>query len=291
MRDYRKTEVYKMLHNRLLLVSLITGILCACVSALYMWRLYDSSMGPGGILAWSREQKDFPKENVLEFMTLFSSWMGAEQQSASSRVFYLITPLLSAMPCGWSFWEELNSGYLHMIVTRKDRKSYFCAKIWISFLTGGIVLTLPQVLNLWILSLHIPAIRPNVIYNLYLSSMGHGDLFSNVLYAHPLCYIMLILGIDFVFGGLFALMSVSAAFFAGSQLSATVIPFVILLIADSCKSFLYYISYIEISPLNILHPMSAPNNVQAPAVIIWILILLVSTVPLIVIKGCRLEIL
>lgn len=123
----------------LLLVSLITGILCACGSALYMWRLYDSSMGPGGILAWSREQKDFPKENVLEFMTLFSSWMGAEQQSVGSRLFYMITPFLAAMPCGWSFWEELNSGYLHMIVTRKDRKSYFFVKVWISFLTGGMV--------------------------------------------------------------------------------------------------------------------------------------------------------
>ncbi len=290
MKNYLKAELWKLFRNHLFWATLAVGILCAVTSAVHACRLYDGELGPAGILSRLRSQGDSPKENYLVSMTLYNSWMNAEIQSPGAKIFFLITPVLASLPTAWSFFEEIHSSYLHLLVPKKGRKVYFSAKILVAFLTGGCLISLPQLLNLWLVAMHIPAIRPNVLYSLY-ASVDHGDLFSGLFYSHPLCFCFAILGMDFIFGGLFALMSLAASFYVRSHLGAVAIPYIVLLVVDACRSFQYYISYIEISPIFLLHPNTAPNSVQLPAVIFWEGMLLLVTVPVILRKGCKLEIL
>ncbi|GEM_PF-3841337 len=279
-----------MRHNRLFWCSLAIGLTCAVISAIIMWKYFDSEFGSGGNLNLIKSKAMPLEDNFLLGTTLFNSWMNAEKVAVTSRIFFLITPLIAALPCGWSFSEELHSSYLHTLVTLKSKKDYFLSKILVSFLEGGLLIALPQLVNLWLISLHIPALKPNPIYMLY-SSVAHGDIYSRIFYLHPLLYVFLILIINFIFGGFFALLSLTAAFFVRTHLASVIVPYIILLVIDSLRTFQAYLSYSELSPLYLLHPITAKNSVQLHVVILWSILLFVITVPVIMKRGCSLEIL
>lgn len=284
-----KTEIKKLADNSLFWICLGIGTICVLMSALYTWRLYYSEVGSGGILAMLESSNAESKMNVLAMQTLYNSWIGADRQSFGAETFYILAPFIAALPFGWRFSEELHSGYLHMAVPLSGRRRYFTTKLLVSFFGGGMLLVLPQLFSIFITALYIPAIKVSVIYSPY-TAIIHGDMFSELFYTHPLAYIMAVLAVDFVFGGLFAWMSLATAFFVQSRIAAVIVPFLLLLLSDSAKSFFYYISYIEISPLNFLHPMSSPNYVKGWVVIIWIFLLSVTSSSIVLIRGCKREI-
>ncbi len=288
MRNCIKMERKKMTGDVLVWSCLGIGMLFVLMSGWYTWRLYYSEIGSGGILARLEESGAAGKENPLVMQTLYNSWIGADKQSMGAAMFYLAGPLLAMLPFGWRFSEELHSGYLHVAVPLCGRSAYLGAKLTVSFLGGGMILLLPQLFSILLTALYIPAIKPSVIYSLY-TALTHGDMFAGLFYAHPLGYLMAVLAIDFVFGGLFAWISLAAAFFVRSCLVAVIVPYLLLLLADSAKTCLYYISYVEISPLNLLHPMSAPNYVKGWVVALWIVVLAVGTLSVILVRGCRRE--
>lgn len=284
-----KTEMKKLADNSLFWICLGIGAIFVLMSTLYTWQLYYSELGSGGILAMLESSNTESKENILAMQTLYNSWIGADKQSLGATMFYILAPLIAAFPFGWYFSEELHSGYLHVVVPFNGRKCYFITKLVVSFFGGGMLLVLPQLLSVLITALYVPAIKPSVIYSPY-TAIIHGDLFAELFYTHPLGYIMVVLAIDLVFGGLFAWFSLATAFFTHSRLVTVIAPLLLLLLADSAKTCLYYISYIEISPLNLLHPMSSPNYVKGWVIIIWILLLLIITSSIILIRGYRREI-
>lgn len=284
-----KTEMKKLADNSLFWICLGIGAIFVLMSALYTWQLYYSELGSGGILAMLESSNTESKENILAMQTLYNSWIGADKQSLGATMFYILAPLIAAFPFGWYFSEELHSGYLHVVVPFNGRKCYFITKLVVSFFGGGMLLVLPQLLSVLITALYVPAIKPSVIYSPY-TAIIHGDLFAELFYTHPLGYIMVVLAIDLVFGGLFAWFSLATAFFTHSRLVTVIAPLLLLLLADSAKTCLYYISYIEISPLNLLHPMSSPNYVKGWVIIIWILLLSIITSSIILIRGYRREI-
>lgn len=284
-----KMEMKKLAGTPLFWTCLGIGAIFVFMSTLYTWQLYHSELGSGGMLAVLESSGIESKENILAMQTLYNSWIGADKQLMGAAMYYLLAPLIAALPFGWHFSEELHSGYLHVIVPLSGRKRYFITKLLISFLGGGVLLALPQLFSVLITALYIPAINPSVIYSPY-TAIIHGDMFAELFYTDPLGYIMVVIGIDFVFGGLFAWLSLAIAFFVHSRLVTVIAPFLLLLLADSAKTCLYYISYIEISPLNILHPMSASNYVKGWVVFIWIILLSTITSSIVLIRGCRREI-
>lgn len=284
-----KMETRKALSGRFFLASLGLGLAFALMSGIYMLKAYFADYGVMGIVRFVEENGGQTKDNILMTQNLYNSWIGGDKQSLGATLFYTLTPLLAVLPCGWAFCEELNSGYLHMIAFRRGRRPYFLAKLAASFLAGGLALVLPQLFSFLFSALFFPAVQPNILYNMYLP-IDHGSMLSGLFYVHPMAYLAVLMAINFVFGGLFAWLSMAAAFFTRSRVAAIIVPFLLLLLADAAKSFLYYISYIEISPLNILHPMTPVNVIKGWVVLIWIAVLAAATVPIVLIKGCRREI-
>ncbi len=289
MKDHLKTETGKTVRSSFFLVSLGVGLLFAFMSALSAWRLFHGEMGVGGDIAFLEANGQESKDNVWAAQNLYNSWIGADNQSLGAGLFYVMAPLLAMLPCGWNFFEELDGGYLHMAAPRRGRKPYFQAKLAVAFLAGGTVVALPQLANFLLTALYMPGVRPSVIYDMY-TPIIHGDMLSGLFYRHPVAYIGVVIVMDFVFGGLFAWLPMAAAFFVRSGLAAVILPYLAVLLADSAKTILYYISYTEISPLNILHPMSAPNHVKGWVVLLWMAVLAGMTAPVILIRGCKREI-
>lgn len=275
-----------MVKNRWFAISIAFGLLCAVISLWSVLKLYDSRMEELLLM----EQQQLPSlDDFTQGVTLYNSWMGGQSSTLGHSLFYTLLPLLAVLPCGWCFSEELNSGYLHMVVPLCGRRRYFMGKMGAYFIAGGLIALVPQLASILLTALFIPAVQPKILYFTYYP-IAHGAMLSGLFYTRPALYLAVILGMDVVFGGLYAWLSMTVALLTGKRMSAIVIPFLLLLAGDMAKNLILYISYLEISPLVILHPLSPTNIVKGWVVLAWMGILLAASVPVLLWKGARYEI-
>lgn len=66
---------------------------------------------------------------------------------------------------------------------------------------------------------------------------------------------------------------------------------IILIGADLLRTFFLYISYVEVSPLLLMHPMPVVNATKAVVLLGWLLVFTALSVPIVYAKGRRYEIL
>lgn len=287
MKNQLRIELYKAFKNKILLFSVVLGIVFAVMSAISRLRLFYSDLGMTGILAYNQgETKVNP---IIQAFTVYSNWIGGESESIGYTLFFNLFPLLAMLPYGWSFCSELNSGYIKNMIPRTKRTPYFLSKLIASFLTGGTAILIPLLFSFLLISLFVPAMKPNVIYDMYFPFV-HGSLFSALVYEHPLIFTGIYLCIDFVFAGLFACLPVAMTFFSRNQVAVLVAPFLFVQGCALLRNFLLYISYVEISPIFLLHPIPVMNAVKAPVLLGWFLFFTLISVPVILKRGRSFEI-
>ena len=289
MKKTLSIELGKAIKNRWFAISIAFGAICAVMSLAAVLKNYCSDTGIEGIVQNLEANQLAALDDLTQMTTLYNSWIGGVGLTLGHSLFYTLLPLLSVLPCGWCFCEELNSGYLHMAIPQCGRRRYFSAKMAAYFLAGGLIALVPQLISLLLTALFIPAVRPNILYHIYYS-IAHGAMLSGLFYSHPMVYIVVVLGIDFIFGGLYAWLSMTVAMLTRNRMNAIIVPFLFLLAGDMARNLILYISFLEISPLMILHPLSPSNIVKGWIALAWMGILLVASVPILLYKGGRYEI-
>lgn len=155
--------------------------------------------------------------------SMFYRWIGASSFPMQSYLFYLILPVLACLPAGSSYYEDLHSGYYIHIYTRNRKKEYLFAKYIAVFLSGGTAIVLPLLISLYLTAMRFPMLAPEPImgFGPNVRSMGH-----LLFYQHPWLHTLLFLGIDFIFAGGIAGISLLTTFFTNYKFTALITPFV-----------------------------------------------------------------
>lgn len=286
MKNLLYIELKKALCNRFFVFSILLGFIFVVMSAYNVVTEFESGFMN---MIHNVEEMGYIKYKITEGPTLYNSWIGGESSSLGFTLFFTLLPLLAILPYGHSFSEEKRSGYLKTVIPKCGRKNYFSAKILASFISGGLAVTIPLVFSLLLVAMFIPAVNGSPVYDQYFS-VTHGNLFSELAHSNPMVFTIVYLCIDFIFSGLFACMSITAAFFFKQRLAPLVLPYLALLGADMARSFLYYVSTLEISPIKILHPMPIYNTTKDFIMLGWFFVFAAVTVPIILYRGCRHEI-
>ena len=154
---------------------------------------------------------------------LFNNWMGNELYPIQCYIFYLILPLLAVLPFGSSFFEDRKSGYIINVCTRVDKKTYYKAKYMAVFLSGGVAVATPLLLNLIMSSMFLPALLPDNGSNGTISPV---TMLYELFFTHPLIYILMFIVIDFLFAGVIATLSLSYTYFTEHKFGVLIVPFV-----------------------------------------------------------------
>ncbi len=166
-----------------------------------------------------------------EGFSLFVQWLGTRYASAVNSIFYLIWPVLAAIPYGWSYSKDRLSGYYNQIVTRSNRRIYFYSKYIATFVSGGMVLSIPLLFDLLINALVCPFCVPDVTSSL--SAVINVSFLSKLFYTYPWVYALIWCFLDFLWGGFSACM----CFLAGTKIRLRVVimlvPFICFVLADS----------------------------------------------------------
>ncbi len=269
MKRLLKLELKKAFCSRWFIAALLIGMvlagICACTTAV-------SFYGEGGPAEYIKEciANNAVPLGGLDSNTLYNNWLGGTYNTSTVVFFYLV-PLIAVLPCGWNCSEEINEGYLKVIVPRVGRRRYFSAKLIAAFTSGGAVVALTLLFSLMITAAIVPAIAIQP-YNEMYYGVSHGDMLSSMAYSHPLLYALVYIGIDFLLAGCFACLPVVVSLYSEKRVAALIVPYIAVILCDAARNLLSYISYIEISPLNIMHVSMHGNAVKSYILIAWLAI-------------------
>mgnify|MGYP004532681495 FL=1 len=163
--------------------------------------------------------------------SLFTSWIALHPTGSGSMLFYLILPILSAIPYGWSYCWDRKTGYYHQVITRMGRKSYFAAKNLAVFISGGLAAGLPVLMDLLACAMFLPDRAVRVSDNL-LPILNYA-LGARLLYTNRWWYTVLWCGLTFLWGGAFSCLCIlpGTRFRLGTLTVLT--PFAVVLAADA----------------------------------------------------------
>lgn len=276
MKNILSIEIKKALTSKIFLVLLGLSILITVFNVLYV------------VEAYKEENKDidkFEEEFNIEYnrdqriYTAYNNWIGGESSTLAFSVFFFIIPLFSMMAYGWSYCNEMNSGYEKNIVIRIGREKYYLSKYIANFLAGGLMVALPLFINFMMVSSFIPALTPDVSYSIYYA-INHQHIWSQFFFTKPVLFVGLYLLLDFVIGGLFATLTLLFAYISKNKHATVIAPFLIILGIHYLRTLLYYEVFVQISPIYILHSTAIENpNVWYVILPMIVILFLVSFIP------------
>ncbi len=155
--------------------------------------------------------------------TSFEHYMGLKNGSMFGLYYYLLIPILAAFPYAVTAYTDKKTGYLKSIFTRIGKKEYYVAKYVVTFLSGGVIAVLPQVINFMGVSVLLPSIQPytGLGYVGLLPEAMWGKLF----YSNAIIYIVLYWIFDFILYGLINTLAVAVMWFIQNQFVLLLFPF------------------------------------------------------------------
>ena len=71
-----------------------------------------------------------------------------------------VMPILAALPMAASLSADMRSGYIKSVLTRTTAKSYYIAKFIAVAATAAVVVTVPFLLDFFLVAMKVPYFQP-----------------------------------------------------------------------------------------------------------------------------------
>lgn len=212
-------ELHRAIFNFRFLIALI----CGCVLAILQF--YHTVVPLSGQLDDLFGNFNNMKGSLHIPYNPYESWIEADFNCAYSLIFFMIMPLLSTLPHGISYFEDMKSGYIRLIMPRKDKKAYYVSKCLAVSVSAFVVIVIPLLLNLFLAMTKLPAISPDIATSS--SSITSRSILWSVYYEHPLVHALTFILLDGIYGALFGLISFIVSDFAEHGIVVMLFPFIL----------------------------------------------------------------
>ncbi|MBQ3061352.1 MAG: hypothetical protein IJD02_02815 [Lachnospiraceae bacterium] len=207
-----------------MLISLTMGIACMLYQLIpwinkfekskKMWQIYEeyTSFTRGGF---------------------YNLWFPSLLDAASIYYFYFVG-IIAVLPFAASYYKDKKSGVIKNICTRIRKKTYIKAKYIATFITGGIAVTIPLIVDFLLVRLYIP-------YDYFCTD---GTLMSAVtswgeyMLDHPYIAAVLLLFAWFLWGGVLACIALTVSAFSENYFTIQLMPFFFMLILFYLPGFI-----------------------------------------------------
>lgn len=159
MRNLYRIELKKALVSPFFRLSTLAASLIALGSAgvaVYHYYYNMSLIGSFG----------YEENPWLPVNSLYNLWIAEEAYSVLPYLFYVLLPLFAAFGYAWSYTRERQSGYQRQLLLRVTGRHYVLSKYLAVFLSGALITAIPMLLNLAAVACFVPAVQPDLFYNL-----------------------------------------------------------------------------------------------------------------------------
>lgn len=251
MKNALKIEFQKLKASRLLWMALAVGIVIGGL------QIFKNVTWVGHVLKYSY---DDVHPSGLSSISLLIRWIGSDNYTALGRLFFMLLPLLAAMPYGTSSFEEYKSGYAFQLISRCGKRKYMAAKLIVAFISGAVVIGVPMLLNLMLNAMVCPLGSVHVV-----SMMGvwQGSFFSKLFYTQPIVYMVLQLLLGMAWGGICALMALMYSGFLKNSIMIIIAPEMTMIVLEVLMMRirrLFDIKALELSPLSLMQSVTFNSN-------------------------------
>lgn len=212
-------------------------------------------------------------------ISVFNKWIFGEGHSIQPTLYNLLIPILATIPFVDSAFMDNKSGYTKNLFVKTKKRQYYIAKLLSTYLSAGIAVIIPVLVNLILTAVYLPSLIPEASAMTF--SLNESCMLSDIFYTHPYLYVTLYMVIIFLYAGLFALLGLVAAFFVDNRLFVLLFPFMSYVLADLVLS---YFDLHKFSPKLFLRP-DQPAAADIKIVIIEYCALLVILVCLYMREG------
>lgn len=229
-----RMELRRSLGGKPFIAAILIGTFLAIVSAIGPIVVYRNHALP----MLSDEYLAYRNAYQFAYTSAWSAWMPMRASDPASNLFFFISPLLIALAYSWSYRSEQLGGYAQTVILRIGRMHYYVAKTIATFISGGLVATIPLLVNFISLATFIPLQMPDIIFKVY-TGVSTNMAFSSLFFNNPVLYMWLRFGINFLLGGLWATSVLSISLFIHNRAAIVAIPYIVLLIIKYCSEKLY----------------------------------------------------
>lgn len=264
MKNILKSELWKAFHNKMMLLSFALGMLLAVADVVQNSRLVA-------------ELTEATLQSVAEGygsgghggFSLFVLWMAVNGMNFGSRNFYLIWPVLAALPFGWSYYQERKNGTYNQIVSRSGKKNYYIAK-WLSvFVSGGVAIAVPVTANLLMNAMVCPYSLPL----LGITPIMNGSFLSALYYTNPWVYGLIWCGVEFLWGGAAACLCLAFGTVVRYQVLVILCPFICFFVFNAAYPLIVAVTGVTLnfSPLQMAEVATQNANPE------WLVFSMIGT--------------
>ncbi len=244
--------------NKRFLFALLVGIVLSFFAA------HDNITNyiVGGFESLDLTEYQFPSGK-----SSFTMWIGISSMAVSTarELFFYLMPLLCLLPYAFSMRSEILSDYVAQPYTRAGRWPYCLSKAAAVFVSAGLVILIPLILNFVIVSCFAPA-RNADIYDFMYLGMADRCLWVDVFYTHPLLFVALRCMLDFLICGIWSLLVFGISFYVKNRVLLLVGSYIglyiVAVIDHNLFLFLGNLNGVELSLFDLLQCLALylPHN-------------------------------
>lgn len=185
----------------------------------------------------------------------FTLWIGCDSDNKYSKLFYNLLPLTAVLPYCWSYCRDVKNGQADKFIKEIGIFNYHLSKYFAVFISSGLTITIPLLLDFLIILLFVPAIYPDSVYDIYYGIFSN-NFMADIFYGKPFVYVMIFLLLCFVFCGLFGCLGYSISTLIKSKAVAVIAPSAMTILVEIFKKVTMKKDaiYMEFSPLSFLCP-------------------------------------
>ena len=145
--NFFAVEIKRLIKSRTFWISVCIG----CIITVSQFLLFS--------LPVKKYLDDFQPMSIgtLNPQIWLEKWIGGELVSPQAFFFFLIFPIIAVLPFAASLAFDRSSGYVAQFYIRGQRRNYYTAKYITTFLSGGVAVLIPLVLNIFLTMTVFPA--------------------------------------------------------------------------------------------------------------------------------------
>lgn len=205
----------------------------------------------------------WPEWDLEDPLNGFAYLFRLAHSSGTTSILSLLAPLLVTLPFVSSYYMDKKSGFFTYILLRTQRKNYILSKLLSNGLVGGSVLSIPLLMLLAVLMILYPGSSRELV--------NPGGAFGGVYQQSEVGYLLVIIGISFLFGVTYATLGLGVSAFVNNPYFAMIVPFFVYLVPGFVFPYLS-LAYLEPSTTFVIDS----NTLSTPVTVFTQLFLLLA---------------
>jgi hypothetical protein len=223
-----KHELSKLLQSNTFKIAVASGCIFSVVHFVYTlyyvkWAYYDNFASTSHPIG-------------LDNISLLYRFLDCDNFTVVGTLFYLVLPILAALPYGTSLHNERKNGYQMQVIARVGKKRYLAAKFVTAFLSGVIVIGITLVFDLMLCAMICPLSSVHIL-SLEMP-MYQGYFCVNLFYNYPILFLIVAILMSSIWGGVCAVMAMAAEMFVQNAVIITLFPLILLYLVSFVTEYL-----------------------------------------------------